>query len=121
MDAVRSRRSAILVLTLIFGLGVEIAYGTPTRAAAELRAAACCADHCDHARPPTSSGRCCGIGQPAGHPGVASVVPGIAPPVALPSFVDTFDPHLRLRSMSRFLLRFDRDGPIAFSSPPLRL
>jgi hypothetical protein len=67
----------VATVTLL-ALTVQMAYGAPTQAAAELSAIGCCAEHCDH---PSADGRarCCHLSQPAASVGAVSRATGVSP------------------------------------------
>lgn len=76
-------RAGLSVLSLIFALGVQSAYVNPGVAAAELRAMACCAGHCDGPLSLPKSRDCCGLTVAASGPAESPTAPAPAPTMAI--------------------------------------
>lgn len=75
-----SSRCAILLLAL--ALGVQTAYANPGVVAAELRAMACCAHHCDEPLSLPSARDCCGLTATTSGPAeapLAAALPALTP------------------------------------------
>ena len=62
----RAGRAVFLAVLLLGTVGVEAAYAAPASSIATLRATACCAAHCPHAR--RSAAECCQVSQVAQEP-----------------------------------------------------
>lgn len=76
-------RAGLSVLALIFALGVQSVYVNPGVAAAELRAMACCAGHCDGPLSLPKSRDCCGLTVAASGPAESPTAPAPAPTMAI--------------------------------------
>ena len=85
--AVSRKRIAAWGILLTMTLSVRVTVAAPRAAAEELRAAACCIEHCPPAqRRPMQAKRCCGLGSDASDPGTLSpVAHGPGPDVLLTS------------------------------------
>jgi hypothetical protein len=80
---------------LVLVLSGHVAYATPSRLTAELRALDCCTNHCHHALPLAGANRCCGVDESGAQATVSrstqlppsrslvAVAPAIAPAVAM--------------------------------------
>lgn len=71
-----SCRPIRLILGLAVALGVQTTYANPGVLAAELRAMACCAHHCDEPLSLPSARDCCGLTATASGPAEAPVALG---------------------------------------------
>ena len=70
---------------LVVGVAVRTGVAAPTAAVAELRAIACCADHCPTSpRGPMTSHRCCFVSTAATDPASTQAAPTLARPDLAP-------------------------------------
>jgi hypothetical protein len=107
---VSSRR---LIPLLALALGVQIAYADPRVAAAEVRAMACCARHCDEPLSLPSARGCCRLTVGASGPAEAPIAP------CVPSFqAATFAAPVAASVLSASTEARPDAWPAAGSGPP---
>lgn len=75
------KRLTAWALLLVVGMTARITLAAPRASMAELRAIACCIEHCPTTpRPPMSPRRCCFVDSAANHPAGTASVPSLERP-----------------------------------------
>ena len=122
--SVRRLRKALVVAVLTIAMTVRAAYAAPAAAIAHLKAADCCARHCNHGTHPTRPDDCCRVLSQATDAALLTATPsahhpGIGLPVSLQPTVGEALALLPVRE--RALDPPRRDAPIFLAIRSLRL
>jgi len=107
---------ALSVAVLTVTMAVRAAYAAPTAAVAQVKAADCCARHCDHRAHPARPEDCCQVLTQATDAALLTITPSVHHPGAdlVVPLRQTLGSELVLSSVREHVLGLPRTGPPLF-------